>query len=133
MNNQTTKDQLLADIAGFCGTQGYTRFCPFLRDWVITDGALFVAESAGAFWLMNEIGLNSKTNPVLNNRDFVCWTLKVKGNIGMLTATDCDYRPVFQKMIEFTDFPLDEIILWVERGTSPEGQPMNVILLPTEH
>lgn len=45
------------DLAGFTGTEGYLRWNPPLfPDILLTDGARYVAETAGAFWLMDIIG-----------------------------------------------------------------------------
>ena len=48
----------------------------------------------------------------------------VTNSTATLSCDDGNGNVVFSKHIEFTDFPLPEIELWVEG---------NVILLPSEH
>ena len=131
----TKKDQILSELSNYIGTESYNIFNYFLRDWVLTDGALFLAERCGAFWLMEEIGFAAKTYPSLVNEPFVCWTLKVEDHKAELTAEDGNEKVLFHKKIDFTDFPLDQSILWVERGAwGPEDrQNLFVIMLPSEH
>jgi len=131
----TEKDQILSELSNYTGTESYNIFNHFLLDWVLTDGAFYLAERCSAFWLMEEIGFVTKTNPSLVNEPFVCWTLKVDAHKAELTAEGGNGRALFHKQIDFTDFPLDQIILWVERGAwGPEDQQnLFVIMLPSEH
>ena len=58
--------------------------------------------------------------------EFQVWTLKVDlvRHTGILTCEDGNGNKVFEKALEFTDFPLPEITLWFANNT---------IFLPSEY
>jgi hypothetical protein len=91
-----------------------------------TDGAQYLAERAGAFWLLDEIALANAHIPAVKAEEFQLWTLtrNQTGNGAELTCEDGNNRRVYAKRIPFTDFPLDSVQLYCEDGT---------ILLPSEH
>jgi hypothetical protein len=105
---------------------------------VLTDGAKFVAENGGAhgaFWLMDAIA--SHQPKALKNemlRDIQFWTLEVTEKDGRKSAVltcrvDSGENPFITQKIEYTDFDLPKIDLWVE----PLDENTYVILLPNEH
>jgi hypothetical protein len=112
-----------SDLMQFTGSQEYFRH-GLNRKVIYTEGVQFMAERAGAYWLIDEIALAQRYDQRVKKEDFQCWKLKVTTNTAMLTCDDGNGKVVFSKHIDFTDFPLDEIDLWVEGGT---------ILLPSEH
>ncbi len=111
------------------------------RRMTYTDGVRFVAETAGAYWLLDEIALTQGAvrkgwlrmkaagQPVSDISAFQHWKLKVQDQTGVLSCDDGDGHIVYEKRIEYTDFPLDEIGFYVEPG-GPENT--TVILLPGE-
>lgn len=132
-------DELIANLAHFCGTEGYTlvpmsRFLPIAV--AMTDGALFLAENAGAHWLMDAIAShqdNALQDEML--RDIQFWTLRrhKSGPGADLTCERDAGQVAIKQEIPFTDFPLDEIKLYVEPAGEYKGRPLYVILLPGEH
>lgn len=44
------------DLNRFTGTEQWHRFNSMMRDCLLTDGAKYVADEAGAYWLMDIIG-----------------------------------------------------------------------------
>jgi hypothetical protein len=127
-----------SELDRFTGTEGYTRWSPLFRRMVLTDGAKFVANNGGAhgaYWLMDAIA--SHQPKALRNemlRDIQFWTLEVKEKNGSKSAvltcrTDSGEKPVITQRIEYTDFDLPKIDLWVE----PLDENTYVILLPSEH
>jgi hypothetical protein len=94
-----------------------------------TDGVKTVAETCGAYWLIDAIASHQRSERV-KNEEFQVWKLEhaptlKKPRRALLTATDGNNRKIGQQEIPFTDFPLPEgITIWVEG---------NVILLPIEH
>jgi hypothetical protein len=121
-----TDKQALNNLGQFTGTDQYHRHLNLL----CTDGAMFLAEHADCFWLLDAIASYQPkltTNPRL--RDFQLWELVVRGdggfNAAVLICTDGDTAdPIVTQTIEATDFPLPSIRLYVESG---------VLLLPSEH
>ena len=98
------------------------------RHWVggitFTDGAKYVADTAGAYWLLDEIALAQRFAKQVAAEEFQAWTLTVKPDgTATLSCEDGNDNVVFIKAIEFTDFPSDGVTLWFEN---------NVIYLPSE-
>lgn len=124
------KEKLEAGLAQFTGTVAYHRWSPLCSNYVLTDGALYLATEAGAFWLMDAIA--SYWGKVKNDPDllaFQCWELKVTGQSAILLGMNGNNEVKIRQSIAWTDFPLCSVKLFVERG---EGG-LNVILLPSEH
>ena len=107
-----TKDQLLDELRNFYGTEHYYRHMPGL---VITDGVKFLADNAGCYWILDIVW---SYLPVLRkSRDtfFVVRYAGTPGASGLFSITD-DIPPnqtYAQQAIEHTDFPLDEIVMYL--------------------
>jgi hypothetical protein len=98
---------------------------PLVSHILFTDGAKYVADQAGAYWLLDEIALAQSDLPAGTMEKFQVWTLRVASRrTATLTCEDGNGRTVFMKSIQYTDFLLPEIVLWVAD---------NVILLPSEY
>jgi hypothetical protein len=123
MTNEKTLTH--ADLLQFTGSENWYRH-PINRAVLYTDGAKYVAETGGAYWLLDEIALIQPYNKKVSREEFQVWTLRVdtKNQTGTLTCEDGNGHAVFKKKLTYTDFPLDEITLWFAN---------NVIYLPSEH
>ena len=124
MTNTETKKALdEGDLGNFTGSEMWYRH--WLGKSLYTDGAKYVADRGGAYWLLDEIAIN-QTRAKVKAEEFQVWTLKVdlEKRKGVLTCDDGDGNVVFTKRIEFTDFPLAEIKLYYADNT---------ILLPSEY
>ena len=110
-----------ADLAEFTGTEKWYRH-PVAKNILYTDGIKYVAEKAGAYWLVDEIAFR-QNHPVVKNEEFQVWTLTVdpQQSTATLACDDGNDRTLYTKQIGFTDFPLEEIKIYVTD---------NVILLP---
>ena len=77
------------------------------RKVVFTDGAKHVADHGGAYWLLDEIALAQLHVKAVKAEEFQVWTLKadVLRHTGTLTCEDGNGNKVFEKALEFTDFP----------------------------
>ena len=115
-----------SDLAQFTGTEQWYRH-GLARNVLYTDGVQYLAEKAGAYWLIDEIAL-LQLKPKVGRQAFQVWKLKVKNSKAVLSCEDGNGNKVYAKRITFTDFPLPEIELWGEH----DGQH-RVILLPSEH
>jgi hypothetical protein len=104
----TKKSQTLLDnLAQFTGTQRYYRIN---RKCVLTDGAKYLAETAGAYWLMDAAASYLME---LGTVDwFVLVRLKVNGSKAVLTLEDGNGSVRAQQDIGYTDFPLAEQIIY---------------------
>lgn len=126
-----------ANLAQFDGTQNY------YRHWTgvyYTDGIKYLAQEGQAYWLIDAVASYQKDKKILNNqnlRDIQFWTLTIKNGKGLLTCVeDAGMKPVIKQEIPYTDFPLDEVKVWVERGSlfSPQGKLVEsmIMMLPSE-
>ena len=92
---------------------------------LFTDGAKYVADHGGAYWLLDEIAFAQRYEKAVAGEEFQVWKLAVKpDHTATLTCEDGNGNMVFTKALEFTDFPLSEITLWFANNT---------IYLPSEH
>jgi hypothetical protein len=112
-----------SDLRQFTGTGQWFRHS-LNRKMLYTEGVQFLAEKAGAYWLVDEIAIAQAYEPRVKAEEFQVWKLKVTNATAVLSCEDGNGNKVLSKAIAFTDFPLNEIELWVEG---------NVILLPSEH
>jgi hypothetical protein len=119
-----TKILSKADLACFTGTETWYRH-GLNSKILFTDGAKYVADTAGAYWLLDEIALAQPYEPSIAAQGFQVWKLTVRPDkTALLTCGDGNGRTVYTKEISFTDFPLDEITFFFTE---------NVIYLPSEH
>ncbi len=120
----------------FTGTEGYHRWSPLFRRHCLTDGAQYLAEQAGAYWLMDAIASHHQTACQKDHRcrDIQFWTLKTdldKHTCVLQCWGDSGKgeKPVVTQEIEYTDFPLEEIKLFCQ----PLDETNWVIMLPSEY
>lgn len=118
--------ELSAKLNEFYGSETFTHYSPIYNNITLTEGAMFLAENAGAYWLMDMIG---SYLPILFKSRFGVAKLEVDlvESTATFTLSDgCDNVLVTQK-ISYTDFPLSNIKLYVvDNG-------MWTILLPQEY
>ena len=120
----TTPKLTPQDLRQFTGTEHWYRH-PLARHALYTDGIKYLADQAGAYWLIDIIALAQRAEKAFQGQPFQVWTLKVEEDrSALLTATDGNGAGLYKQRLDFTDFPLPQIELWVEE---------NVILLPSEH
>ena len=122
-----TIDELNQKLTGFTGTINWYRHWTNLLSY--TDGVKTLAESVGAFWLIDAIA-SWQIKPKVDQCDFQVWTLTVKDDqtAALQMQEDTGLQPVVTQQLVYTDFPVGVFKLWVE-GTGRE----RVLLLPSEH
>lgn len=109
----------------------------FNRRVIYTPGIQYLAEQAGAYWLIDAIAIHLNSEPLrlavqqdqrIGEMHF--WKLAVEPNrSAMLTATADSGEPAFlRQAIEFTDFPLPNIDIWA----AFDGAHWT-LYLPSEH
>lgn len=115
----TKNTEALDNLAQFTGSEKWYRH---LTGALFTDGVKYLADNAGAYWLIDEVLFRQRFRRV-KAEEFQVWTLKVTGSTALLTCGDGNGNEVHAKRIEFTDFPLATITLYFENGT---------LMLPSE-
>ena len=108
----------------FTGSQEFYRH-GLVQRVLYTEGVQYVAESAGAYWLVDEIATAQLAHPV-RAEEFQVWRLAVdqEKSTALLTCDDGNDRVVYSKAIEFTDFPAPEMRMYFTNNT---------VLLPSEY
>lgn len=102
------------------------------RHWtgkiVATEGVMWLAQSADAFWLFDLVASYQGNAKALEQCDgFQIWKLTVDLEKKTAVATchaDKGTPPLVRQEIEFTDFPLPEIKLYLSD---------NILMLPSEY
>ena len=113
-----------AELKQFTGSQHWYRH-GLMRQVLYTEGVQYVAEQAGAYWLIDEIAFGQCV-PAIAAAAFQHWKLVVDlaQHSAVLTCDDGDDNIIVSKKIEYTDFPLNEIRFYFID---------NIILLPGEY
>ena len=106
-----------AALAQFTGSERWYRH-GLVRSVLFTDGAKYVADQGGAYWLLDEIALAQRFEKAGAGEEFQVWKLTVNpDHTARLACEDGNGRSVFEKTIEYTDFPASAIELWFENST----------------
>jgi len=114
-----------ADLAQFTGTSTYYQH---LLGVQYTDGVHYLAERAGAYWLIDaiaswQIDPRVHRDPMLQRIQF--WKLVVNDDRSALLVCERDEGDIaVSQEIPFTDFPLKQVRLYFQNG---------VVLLPSEY
>ena len=112
------------ELRQFTGSEHWYRH-GLVRTVVFTDGAKYVADQAGAYWLLDTIALSQRFEKRVAAEAFQVWKLAVKPDLtAMLTCDDGNGITVFEQRLDDTDFPVDGITLYFTDNT---------ILLPSEY
>ncbi|MFZ4602988.1 MAG: DUF6876 family protein [Caulobacterales bacterium] len=113
-----------AQLDQFTGSETWWRH-PLNRRTTFTDGVRFLAEQAGAYWLIDEILLIQPEAAKLGLPDWQFWRLNVHADkSATLACHDGDGVIAYAKEIGWTDFPLKRVELWFMN---------DVLYLPSEH
>jgi hypothetical protein len=116
----------------FIGTEHYHQWSILFQRMYLSDGAKYVADSCGAYWLMDIIASTQHLKVMKENAEFQVWRLRYieSSHSWQVTCTDGgrfhgNNALLYKQNIPYSDFPLPEgVEIWVEQ---------NVLLLPSEH
>jgi hypothetical protein len=125
---------LKQNLNSYTGSEQYYRYF----DLLLTDGVKFLCDEAGSYWLMDVIYSHIKYKKGCRDEDFIVCTLKICESKGMVTLDnggiwdEVSQSEVTSKLatqeIPFTDFPLDEIKLYLVKQENKF-----VVMLPSEY
>ena len=96
-----------SQLSYFTGTTAYYRIG---KRHLLTDGTKYLAEAAGAFWLMDAAA--SHLDEIGTDDWFVLIKLHVKDSRAVMIYEDGNGKEHARQEIEYTDFPLSEIVLY---------------------
>src|ERR1700735_4063614 len=94
-----TKHPSPSELRQFTGSEHWYRH-GLVRTVVFTDGAKYVADQAGAYWLFETIALAQRFEQRVAAAAFQVWTLTAT-----LTCDRSNRKTVYRQELEFTDFP----------------------------
>jgi hypothetical protein len=122
-----TPEELQSQLANFYGSENlYHRSTPILIYY--TDGIKWLQENANCYWLTDLIASYQTTEfKKANDRQF--WKLVVTDSSAVITCDDGDGNVSVAQSIDYTDFPLTDLSIWVE---IQEGGRI-FIYLPSEY
>ena len=113
-----------AVLSRFTGSEHWYRH-GLVPSITFTDGAKYIADQAGAYWLLDEIALAQRFDKRVAAEEFQAWKLAVNlDDTAVLSCEDGNGNGVFSKAIPLTDFPHEGVTLWFANRT---------IYLPSEH
>lgn len=110
------------DLTQFYGTEAYhpTSF----RTMSVTDGVHYLREKAKCYWLIDVIESWNMCDTKVKGNEFQVWKFVKKEKGGVITCEDGNNNEIARQEIEYTDFPMDRVTLWVSG---------DVIMLPSEY
>lgn len=117
-------NEIQDQLTYFTSTEKYWKVTPQL---VVTDGVKFLADACGAYWLLGVV--ESHLPYVKGSWAFVSFNTTPSGEGRFTVADDNPAGTVFARQtIEWTDFPLREIHLYLVRDPY-----FWVLMLPSEY
>jgi hypothetical protein len=121
------------DLRQFTGSEHWYRHA-LVRNVSYTDGAQYVAEHGGAYWLLDIIAIAQRHDQAVKTESFQVWTLKVhETHKGTVICDDGNGKQLYRQELEYTDFPLPEMKLYCcADGVLGQGID-RVILVPSEY
>ena len=98
-------------LAQFHGTTNY--YLHWTRKYRYTDGVHYLAENAGAYWLIDAV-VSHQTTASVRVETFQHWLLQSEPDESWtLSATDGNEKLIAKQVIEYSDFPLESIELYL--------------------
>ena len=104
-----------------------------------TEGVLDLANAAGAHWLIDAI-FSWQIDRHVRSEEFQVWTLKAAINRPRHYLLICEdggkdgheSQRLATQEIEYSDFPLDHVELYVELGSVDGKHSAQILMLPSE-
>jgi len=117
--------ELEAELRQFTGTGHYYKY---MFNIVLTDGTKYLADRAGAYWLMDVVA-SWQTAKKVACEHFQLWKLDVKEDKkATVLADDGNGNEIARQKIPYTDFPLRSQRLYLVN----DGR-YRVLMLPSEY
>ena len=117
--------ELEAELQQFTGTEHYYKY---MFNIVLTDGTKYLADRAGAYWLMDVVA-SWQTAKKVACEHFQLWKLDVKEDKkATVSADDGNGKEIARQKIPYTDFPLRSQRLYLVN----DGR-YRVLMLPSEY
>lgn len=113
---------LIEELKQFTGSDIAYRN-PLFGKFVYSEGVKYLAEKAGAYWLIDYV-FSNQLDKKIKAEEFQVWKINVSDDkSAVIRVEDGNNNLVKRFKLEFTDFPLKEFTLWFSNNT---------LLLPSE-
>ena len=115
-----TCDELKNMLIPYNGTEHY--FNHWTKAGVYTDGVKAMAESCGAYWLLDVIFTAQRAKTIIDhhrvyNCPFQLWKISSDDNKGVVSMRqDSDAPLEYQQKIKYTDFPVGVFEMYFTNG-----------------
>jgi hypothetical protein len=104
MTNRATFSEV--QLLQFTGSENWYRH-GINRSVLSTDGAKFLADQGGAYWLLDIVAIAQQHGARVSGEEFQVWNLKVhSAPSATVYCDDGNGNPVYTQEIPFTDFRL---------------------------
>ena len=129
MITNITPEQLEMNLAHYTGAEDYFRHGLNPR-LIYTDGVKYLADQAGAYWLIDIVASVQHTGLHLARHLFQSWSLTVDTDkaTGLVVCTNGNGKKIYVQQMEYTDFPLREVRLYC-----CEDDGLHVLMLSSEY
>lgn len=103
------KESLRSDLEGFTGSEIVYKH--FLSRLVFTEGIKYLADTAGAYWLIDVV---ASYQGKLFFAPFQLWRLRVRNKYAVISCReDSGLRHIARQYVPYTDFPLRKFEFYV--------------------
>lgn len=124
MNTLQKAAKIKNELEQFRGTETWFRHSLF-RKFLYTEGVQFLAEEAGCYWLLDMIFGFQYEIEAVRAEVFQTWDMTInEDKTATLSCGDGNDHTVFTHILDYTDFPLPKIRLFLTDS---------VLLLPNEY
>ena len=113
--------KLIENLKQFTGTEQWYKN-PLFPQYLYTDGVKYLAEAAGAYWLIDYV-FSNQILETIKKQPFQLRELTIDNNEATMKVEDGNEMLIKEFKISYTDFPLEKFTLWFADG---------VLLLPSE-
>jgi len=107
------EQKILNELSQNTGTEHYYKI-PLTDGYVYTDGVRNLLLSCGCYWLISDIGIELSFNKKIQ-KPFLILGIKVNDDKSAVITLkeDSDLKPIYEKEIPYTDFPLREYEFYI--------------------
>lgn len=116
---EQNKRNINNELRQFTGTEKWYKH---ITGNLYTDGVKYLAEEYCCYWFIDAVMFSGR---IIQNQEFQVWKLiRVINDEFRLLCEDGNYNNLYTQDILFSDFPGDEVMLYLIEG---------VLLLPSEY